>query len=92
MSLTLTLNASEKRLQILLSREDEPLCFQNWQSGVGGTELLAPQLSAACWTLGETPSAITRIACVSGPGSFTGIRLVLATASALARVNNARLA
>ncbi len=91
-ALTLVLNTAEKRVQFLLCREGDILCAEDWLARRGGTELLAPALDRACAALGAEPSAIARVACVAGPGGFTGLRLGLATASALARANNAALA
>lgn len=49
------------------------------------TEILAPALAELATSLGIRWSDLRRIACVRGPGSFTGIRLTLATAAALRR-------
>lgn len=88
----LVLNAAEGRVQTLLLREGDILCFQDWNAPSRGTELLTPLLADAFQRSGVAPADITRIACVAGPGSFTGIRLVLATAAALRRATGARLA
>lgn len=88
-ALTLLLNAAEERLQLVLARGDEMLCAQDWAARSRGTEILAPALER-CFALLRLPFAeLGRIACVRGPGSFTGIRLVLATSAALARVSGA---
>ncbi len=65
---------------------------QSWNVPSQGAELLAPALENALARLGLVPKNIRRIACVRGPGSFTGLRLVLATASGLARAAGAELA
>jgi tRNA threonylcarbamoyl adenosine modification protein YeaZ len=91
-NLTLILNAAEERLQIVLSRERELLCAQHWAVPSRGAEVLAPALESAFSRLRVPFSDLERIACVRGPGSFTGIRLVLATAAALARASGALLA
>ena len=90
--LTLILNAAEGRLQIILADGDELLCAQDWAAARRGAELLAPALERIFSGLQLRCSALERIACVRGPGSFTGIRLVLATAAALARASGALLA
>ncbi len=89
--LTLTLNAAEQRVQFLLL-EDAPLCAQDWSARQGGAELLATALAHACRDLQRPASDIARVACVAGPGAFTGLRLGLATAAGLARANGAKQA
>ena len=90
--LTLVLNAAEGRLQIVLADGWELLCAQDWAAPGRGTELLAPALERMFAGLRLRCSALGRIACVRGPGSFTGVRLVLSTAAALARASGALLA
>lgn len=63
----------------------EMLCAQDWQAAAQGVELLAPALDSALRALRLTPRHIGRIAAVSGPGSFTGLRLSSITAAGLAR-------
>lgn len=92
MSLLLVLNAAEARLQYVLAEGDTFLCAGEWAAPTQGTEKLAPLLQQALDGLGRTPRDLARIACVTGPGSFTGIRLVLTTAAALRRATGALLA
>lgn len=82
-SLTLLLNAAEQRIQFGFVDDDaELVCAQDWAAASQGVELLAPVLADALGRLGFPPAAIARVACVTGPGSFTGLRLALTTASA----------
>ena len=90
----LVLNAAEGLLHIIIARQEEDgkytrLCAQGWHAPSQGAELLAPALADALQRLRITPQDIGRIAVVRGPGSFTGLRLVLATASGLARATGA---
>ena len=91
MPLTLSLNTAAKHVQFVLSRDGVMLCAQTWLTRNDGTELLATALDHACRRLGCAARDIERVACVAGPGSFTGIRLALSTAAGLARANGARL-
>lgn len=90
--LELVLNACEGSLQLVLTDDEELLCAQSWDCSRHGTEILAPALEQAFALTGRKLANLRRIGCVRGPGSFTGIRLVLATASALRRTTRARLA
>jgi tRNA threonylcarbamoyl adenosine modification protein YeaZ len=95
--LLLTLNAAEGLLQFALAAwpEDgnggEPflLCAQSWNAPSQGAEVLAPALGEALRRLKRAPGNIRAIACVRGPGSFTGLRLALATAAGLGRATGA---
>ena len=90
--LELVLNAAEGALQILVTENGRRRCFEEWHEPNRATELLAPALRQICRALGIRAAGFRRIACVAGPGSFTGIRLVLATAAALRRAGCAQLA
>lgn len=89
MSLTLVLNAAEGPLQLLVGTEAGILCEQCWNAPQRGTEILAPALALVFDRLALRMTDLDRIACVSGPGSFTGVRLVLATAAGLRRTGHA---
>ncbi|MBO4301367.1 MAG: tRNA (adenosine(37)-N6)-threonylcarbamoyltransferase complex dimerization subunit type 1 TsaB [Desulfovibrio sp.] len=90
--LELILNAAEGALQILITEEERLICAQQWHRPERGVEILTPALALMCRTLGIKPTDFRRIACVRGPGSFTGIRLVLSTAASLRRTGQAQLA
>lgn len=87
-NLTLVCNAAEGVLQMLVLRENALLCAQDWPAPTRSTEILAPALAHMLRELGCSCQNLARIACVYGPGSFTGIRLVLSTAAALRRALN----
>ncbi|MBQ9406865.1 MAG: tRNA (adenosine(37)-N6)-threonylcarbamoyltransferase complex dimerization subunit type 1 TsaB [Desulfovibrio sp.] len=90
--LELILNAAEGALQVLITEHEQLLCAQQWQKMDQGAEILAPTLHFLCRALDIRPTDFRRIACVRGPGSFTGIRLVLTTAAALRRAGKAKVA
>lgn len=95
----LVLNAAEGLLQFALARREPvpgaggerlvSLCAQSWRAPSQGAELLAAALRDALARLGLEAPAIEGIACVRGPGSFTGLRLALATAAGLSRATGA---
>ena len=88
----LILNACEEALQIAITENSRPIAFQEWWQPSRATEILASALSEMCARAGIKPVQFRRIGCFSGPGSFTGIRLILSTAAALRRVSHAQLA
>lgn len=61
---------------------------QEWQAQSQGAELLAPALDHAFSALKLGAEHIGRLAVVNGPGGFTGLRLAIVTAAALARRGN----
>lgn len=90
--LELILNACEGVLQIAVTDNEQPLVFEQWHMPQKAAEILTPALSQICERLNIKPDSFRRIGCFAGPGSFTGIRLVLATAAAMRRASRAQLA
>lgn len=90
--LELILNACEGVLQVAITDDERHLCFQEWFAPKRATETLAPALQNIFSLLDLSPKKFRRIACVCGPGSQTGIRLILATAAAFRRIGQAQLA
>lgn len=90
--LELILNACEGVLQMAVTENGQPLCFQEWMRPDHATEILAPALAEICRSLGISPGRFRRVGCFNGPGSFTGIRLVLTSASAMLHAGHAQLA
>ena len=88
----LILNACEGALQIAVTDNEKLICFQEWLEPRRATEILAPAISQICALTNIPADSFRRIGCFAGPGSFTGIRLVLTTAAAMRRVSRARLA
>jgi tRNA threonylcarbamoyl adenosine modification protein YeaZ len=92
MTITLIISIAEGRIQFALTENGRILCAQDWAAASQGTELFAPALSDALRLLKLNPGQISRIACVRGPGSFTGLRLALGTTAALRRATGAMCA
>lgn len=81
----LVLNGSEQRLQLVLAEDGELLASQELTVAGSAMQHLIPALQSLLERLGLTTASLTGIACVRGPGSFTGLRMVLATALGLSR-------
>lgn len=87
--LLLALNGADERLQLALGRLDgdggaEFLAAQEWNVPGQSVRFLAPGVRQLLDGLGFGAGEIRRIACVHGPGSFTGLRMSLALAEGLA--------
>lgn len=81
----LLLNASEGILQLGVAMGGQISAWRELEAAGQGAEKLIPTLAEMLAKLGCGRERIGRIACVRGPGSFTGIRLALTTAFGLAR-------
>lgn len=68
-----------------------PLAHEIEEVGYGHTRRLTPLIARALERAGCEPSALGWIAADLGPGSFTGVRVGIATAQALALASGARL-
>lgn len=83
----LILNSVESRLQLVLARPEEDTwslaASQEWN--VPHTiRYAAPAVRQMLATLECTPASLTHIACVRGPGGFTGLRLSMSLAEGIA--------
>jgi len=90
--INLILNGAEQRLQIVLAKEKVPILSQEWLVPGRAMQFLAPALDQALTLLSLTPKDLSGVACVRGPGSFTGLRIVLATALGFAKASDLPLA
>lgn len=88
----LILNACEGVLQVAITENEALRASHAYVVPRGATDILAPIIQESCHLLHMHSRDFRRIACVKGPGSFTGIRLVLATAAAMRRASKAQLA
>lgn len=95
--LILAVNGADERLQIALGREGgaggaELLAAQEWTVPGQAVRFLAPGVRAMLDGLGASAGEVRRIACVHGPGSFTGLRMSLSLCEGLAAGTGAELA
>lgn len=94
--LLLAMSGTEERLQFVLGRPAENgyslLASREWTVPGESIRFLTPGIKETLDTMGLTVADIDRIACTRGPGSFTGLRLVLAAAEGMAAGSGARLA
>jgi len=78
----LAVDTSTNRAGIALY-DGEVLHESVWQAGRDHGRLLMPAVEDAMRRLGCTPADLTAIAAARGPGSYTGLRVGLATATGL---------
>jgi tRNA threonylcarbamoyl adenosine modification protein YeaZ len=100
--LLLALNGADERLQLALgslapgeageAQGASFLAAQEWTVPGSAVRFLAPGIRQMLAALGLSAKDIRRIACVNGPGSFTGLRMSLALAQGLAAATGAELA
>jgi tRNA threonylcarbamoyl adenosine modification protein YeaZ len=76
----LVLNTCEERLQIVLGSSERLLLHQEWIVPSRTMGVLGPAVEQALKLLELAPTDLAGMACVRGPGSFTGIRIALSTA------------
>jgi len=80
----LLLNGAEFRLQITVCLDGALLGHQEWVVPGRAMEFLTQAVETMLGGLHIAPAELGGVACVRGPGGFTGLRLVLATALGIA--------
>ncbi|UCF04307.1 MAG: tRNA (adenosine(37)-N6)-threonylcarbamoyltransferase complex dimerization subunit type 1 TsaB [bacterium] len=86
MPLILALDTSHMKGSVAVARGDELLCEILFDASDTHSATLMPAVDACLYTAGVGLAEIDRFAIVSGPGSFTGLRIGLATVKAFAAV------
>jgi len=82
--LTLAIDTATKVCTIAISRDGEILAEYDVNVGMTHSEGLLPQIEQLINRTGMEKNAIDLLAVSMGPGSFTGLRIGLATAEAMA--------
>ena len=87
-NLLLVMAGAEERLQLVLGQPGPSglvlLASRQWTVPGQSVQFMMPGLETILKEFSVDAGAIGRIACVRGPGSFTGLRMVLAGAEGLA--------
>ncbi len=95
-NLLLALAGTEERLQMVLGMPGPDgyslLASREWTVPGQSIRFIIPGIKDTLKTLGLTVNDIDKIACVRGPGSFTGLRLILAAAEGMAAGTGAQMA
>lgn len=87
----LAIEAATSHVEVLVEGPQGPLAHVIEEVGHGHTQRLTPLVAAALAQAATRPSELRWVAADLGPGSFTGVRVGLATAEALALATGARL-
>ena len=74
----LALNCTEELLQVVLGQDGRVAASLETGNGGKVNAILAPAVAAMLSQAGIRPGELSAVACVRGPGSFTGVRLGLA--------------
>ena len=88
----LVLNGVEDRLQLVIGSEQD--VYYSWEMRVlkQGMRYLPPAVDYGLKACGISATDLSGIACVRGPGNFTGLRIVLSIASGLNKGSGVPLA
>jgi len=82
--LTLALDTATALLSIAVGQNGAVLALETSAERRGQSEDLLPMVQKVCATAGVDLEAVGRIVAITGPGSFTGLRIGLAAAKGLA--------
>lgn len=83
------LDSAGKTAAVALLQEGNVLCEVFSDCGLTHSETLLPLLDKALQQAGKTPAAVDLWGVCAGPGSFTGLRIGLATVKGLSFASNA---
>jgi tRNA threonylcarbamoyladenosine biosynthesis protein TsaB len=80
----LALTTASARGAVALLAGEQLLAEQHYEDELRHAERLLPTIDAVTRAAAVAPTALTAVACDVGPGSFTGLRVGLATAKGIA--------
>ena len=83
--LILALDTSDRRCGLAINRNGENLLDLSWDSGRSHTVQLMPWLDYAFKQLRLSKDSISAVAVTTGPGSFTAMRVGMATAKGICK-------
>ena len=82
--IVLGLDTAQGACSAALVESERTLAARSEEMEIGHAEALAPMIERLLAEAGISPSAIVRIGCTVGPGTFTGLRVALSLARAMA--------
>lgn len=80
----LAFESTARVCSVAVCEDDRVLAAAHADAGLTHSEILLPMASAVLDAAHLTPDAIDLFACATGPGSFTGVRIGVATVKGLA--------
>lgn len=86
----LAIDTTRDRLLVVLIKDENFKIFEGEQSKKGHSSSLLPCVDSMMEEYGLLPENLDAVCAVTGPGSFTGIRIGVATANAIAFGANAK--
>ena len=87
-TLTLCVNSAEDIIQVALTKKGELYCGVEARSQKKGIVLIPKMIKQCLELVDGSIEFIEKIACVVGPGSFTGLRISLSILSAISLTKN----
>ncbi|MEM6528867.1 MAG: tRNA (adenosine(37)-N6)-threonylcarbamoyltransferase complex dimerization subunit type 1 TsaB [Chloroflexota bacterium] len=84
----LAIDTATRLLSLAVRDEFSLLAEQTWQAPNNHTEMLAPAIDGILHHAGITVDELTALAVITGPGSYTGVRIGVSMAKGLAAAQN----